>query len=600
VVASVRRRVGVIGFVLALTVGGLLALPGPAGAVSTVTASEVSVGSPHDIAPRSHQNEPAVAIDANDPNILVAGSNDYIDQQPCPQDIATQIARCDDFSAGIGVSGVYFSFDSGQTWMQPTYTGWQARNCGTATVCPGSFGPIGRIPWYYEAGLIDDGDPAVAIGPKPVNGTFSWDNGSRVYYANLTSNFPGARGIPRGAEAVAVSRLDDPTPTRVQDKNNWYRPVIATEQQSTTAFTDKEQIWVDNASSSPFFGRAYVCYAEFRSLGHHNPGTEIAPLTVLVSRDGGNTWSKNQVQPADAGGHGQGGFGSSGCTVRTDSNGNVYVFAEQFQNPSLSGLPTHGKQIMFKSTDGGFHFSKAKTLFTITDPCSFVDPLSGRCVMDGFTGARTDLAAMPSVDIANGAPTGGDATNLIIDAWADASAGLNHEDARVAWSSDGGATWHGPTPVSLPGDRPMYAAPAISPSGDRAYVVYEAVTSPWEGDDVTTPRPWHGVFLSAAISGGGPGSWDVVYNGPLGDLRSSFPGHRFREERVGDYVYAAASRTYGVGLWIDVRNAAVCPAIQQWRAASLAQGSIVLPAPWPLTDCPATWGNMDVWSATTG
>ena len=51
--------------------------------------------------------------------------------------------------------------------MQPTYTGWQARNCGTATVCPGSFGPIGRIPWYYEAGLADDGDPAVAIGPKP-------------------------------------------------------------------------------------------------------------------------------------------------------------------------------------------------------------------------------------------------------------------------------------------------------------------------------------------------------------------------------------------------------------------------------------------------
>jgi hypothetical protein len=44
----------------------------------------------------------------------------------------------------------------------------------------------------------------------------------------------------------------------------------------------------------------------------------------------------------------------------------------------------------------------------------------------------------------------------------------------------------------------------------------------------------------------------------------------------------------------------VCPAIQQWRAASLAQGSIVIPAPWPLTDCPATWGNMDVWSATTG
>ena len=145
----------------------------------------------------------------------------------------------------------------------------------------------------------------------------------------------------------------------------------------------------------------------------------------------------------------------------------------------------------------------------------------------------------------------------------------------------------------------MYVAPAISPSGDRVYVVYEAVTSPWLGNDVATPRPYHGVFVSAPIVSGTPGAWATLYNGPLGDLRSSFPGHRFREERIGDYVYAAASRAYGVGLWIDVRNAAVCPAIQNWRAQSLAAGDIVIPAPWPLTDCPSTWGNMDVWAATT-
>src|SRR5437773_11423736 len=252
-VAHVSKLPRIASVLMALALASLVALPTPAGAGPAVTDTMVSVGSPSNIAPRSHQNEPAVAVDAHDPNVLVAGSNDYIDQQACPEDIATGIARCDDFTAGIGVSRVYFSFDSGQSWIQPTYTGWQARNCGTATVCPGSFGPIGRIPWYYEAGLIDDGDPAIAIGPRLENGTFSWSNGSRVYYANLTSNFPGKQGLPRGFEGVAVSRLDDPTPTSVLDKSSWLPPVIVTAQQSSTAFTDKEQIWADNAASSPFF-----------------------------------------------------------------------------------------------------------------------------------------------------------------------------------------------------------------------------------------------------------------------------------------------------------------------------------------------------------
>src|SRR5437867_3129145 len=67
VAASVRTRVEVMGVVFALGVVGLLALPVPAGAGSAVTASEVSVGSPHNIAPRSHQNEPVVAMDAHQP-----------------------------------------------------------------------------------------------------------------------------------------------------------------------------------------------------------------------------------------------------------------------------------------------------------------------------------------------------------------------------------------------------------------------------------------------------------------------------------------------------------------------------------------------------
>jgi len=98
----------------------------------------------------------------------------------------------------------------------------------------------------------------------------------------------------------------------------------------------------------------------------------------------------------------------------------------------------------------------------------------------------------------------------------------------------------------------------------------------------------------------GPGPWSTAYNGPLGDLRGTYPGHDIYQERVGDYVYAAASRAYGVGVWTDARDAAVCDAVQDYRAASFAAGELALPAPWPLAVCPAGFGNTDTWAATTG
>src|SRR6266516_2878754 len=156
----------------------------------------VSNGSPSTPFPQNKQNEPAIAVDANNPSILVAGSNDEIDLAPC-------VGSSCPFTPGVGVSGIYFSSDSGTSWTQPTYTGWSARS-GTPGV-----GPIGTLPKYFESGLVSDGDPALAFGPRSgLGGTFSWSNGERLYYANLTENFPGTQSF-KGFEAIAVSRTDD-------------------------------------------------------------------------------------------------------------------------------------------------------------------------------------------------------------------------------------------------------------------------------------------------------------------------------------------------------------------------------------------------------
>jgi hypothetical protein len=370
-------------------------------------------------------------------------------------------------------------------------------------------------------------------------------------------------------------------------------PVIASSRTSATSFEDKEQIWADNAESSPFFGNVYVCVDDFRSNSRGRASSQT--VSVDVSTDGGNTWTVKQISTAET--NATRGF-HQGCTVRTDSEGNVYVFYTHF----AIGLPGFGAHTMQKSTDGGRTWSRPRDILPANDACFDFDPVYGRCVADGYAGARIDLLSAPSVDIANGAPTGEDATDEIVDVWNDGSLGLNNEKTLFSYSMNGGDDWTDPAIISLAGDRPIYAAPAIAPDGSRVYAMYEALTDPWRGDDFDASRGYRGVFLSAELGDdGAPGAWSTLFEGSNGDIRGTYPGHDIYQERVGDYVYAAASRDYGVGVWSSAYDAAVCPAVQEWRAESFAAGERVLPgAPWPLADCPDTFGNVQILAVSNG
>jgi hypothetical protein len=454
--------------------------------------------------------------------------------------------------------------------MQPTYTGLSGRN-GVIE----QNGPIGSIPNYEAAGLVSDGDPTLQFGPRPdSHGHFSWANGARLYYGNLTSNLNEKRSetFP-GFEAVAVSHTDDLAAAAAGSNAAWSAPVIVTKQNSAL-FSDKPNVWADNASSSPHFGSVYTCNIAFRS----SKKEFSSPVMFTRSTNGGVSFSAPNQLTAATGNPRQ--IGRQGCAIRTDSKGTVYVFWEG----AVNGRPM---QMMDRSFDGGVKFERPRAIQSVTNVGVF-ETVQNDIAFDGVTGARTN--SFPSVDIANGAPTGADATNVIAMTWSDARAGLNKEQALVSLSGDGGNTWTAPVNAAASGDRPDFPAIALAPDGSAIYITYDGFLQPFQTDN-SAPRMFQGVVRAATLSGTTPGAFVTRERGQAGDARAS-SSNSLEAEFLGDYNYVEATRTHAVAVYNDARNGANCPAEDEYRDSEMTETP--LPPPAPATDCPATFGNSDI------
>jgi hypothetical protein len=544
--------------------------------------AEVTVGSNDAVMLQNKQNEPWVAINPVNTSQLAAGVNDNIDLEGCNN-------RTDNtcpFTDGVGGSGVYFS-TGGASWTQPTYSGYSFRSCvgvpGSADSCtPTQPGPIGTLPGYFEARLVSDGDPAVVFGPKRGAAGFSWSNGTRLYYANLTSNFQAERNEElKGFEGIAVSRTDN-------FGTSWLAPVVISKQ-SGSAFSDKESITVDDASqTSSFFGSVYVCYTAFRSVGG-----APNPIFVALSRDGGDTWAQRQLSEASNTGLGS---GRQGCDVATDSHGVVYVVWRGGESPKTNPPLFDRGLFMSRSFDGGDSWEMPRQVAAVQE-CGLLDVNQGRRSFDGLGGARVSLNA--SLDIANGAPTGLGAPNTLALTWCDgptprAPAGGPNEDALLQLSNDQGETWTTPVNVAETGDRPDFPSVAISPDGTDLYLTYMAFHAPWQPTTASL-RMMEGVVRHSNLSGLTIGGFATVHRGDSGDARGSST-NGLAAEFLGDYNYVDATNDFAYAVWNDVRNAADCPAIDTFRQNF--QSSSPTPAPAPQQACPLVgtdvFGNSDI------
>jgi len=497
--------------------------------------------------PTNKQNEPTVAI-APDGTHALAGSNDEQKQPACgpgTQRGSTAPGSDCSFFPNVGTNGIYASSNAGATWtnlgLLPGYT-----DTGTS-VAPSA----GALATSAPAGsLVSDGDPVIVFGPQPgANGTFSYDNGPRAYYEGLASYSTAGRPGNQLAEQIAVSISDD-------YGASWYDPIIAA-QSNGNVFNDKNDIWADRNPNSPFFGRVYATYTEFRSI----PST-AEPVVLVYSTDGGLTWSKQHQVSSAYNNRARG--GRQGSVVRTGPDGTVYVIFEDSDNKLGS------QQVVVVSHDGGKSFGKKISIAALTD-------LAAAIPGSNF---RTDSFASAGVDQTNGA---------VYVSWSDAAGGSGR--ITVSRGTNGGTTWSAPMTVSTAAEGyAFFQGLDVAPNG-RIDVGYQALiaTNPAYGTGSATINSYYVSSTNGGTTWSAPLKVSSVGSDPAASAQNNLALQFW-----GDYNTLASTNDTALFIYTDSRNGVDCPAVDAYQRGLDGTGAATA-KPAPGTDCPAQFGNTDAY-----
>jgi hypothetical protein len=274
-------------------------------------------------------NEIAIAVDPEDGDHLLAGSNDYY----------YRFNNSTGARQALVPTGFFTSFDGGATWLD------------------------GQIPVRSGNGA---GDPAPAFDAKH-------DVALMAQLENV-----GGQGGPYVSQGdVSVSHSHDGGVT-------WSEPV--TVMMGTGAgigpankavFWDKEWIAVDNNPGSDHYGRIYVTATKF--INALQGSYDSSPIYVSYSDNGGHTWSApKRISGAD-----------SSCTFQSTGT-NTACDEDQFSYPEVASDGTVYVQFLNGQNDGqwevDFDFDSQLMLVKSTDGgVTWSDPVAAVQLEDGLS-----------------------------------------------------------------------------------------------------------------------------------------------------------------------------------------------------------------------
>jgi hypothetical protein len=256
---------------------------------------------------RRQGNEPTVAIDPTNPDVVVAGWNDY-----CQTDLAA------------GWMGLAFSTDRGTTWADSTLPGYPLDDSAEGRISP-------------LKGRTDAGDPLVAF-----------DNDGRLFAGGIAFN----RVRPQLGSVFVATYGANPGPAGVSGQlPKDYRRTVIVGKAGTPAisgiFQDKPMLEVDRSTASPHEGNVYFCWSKFQGNGRNK-------IYFARSTDHGRSFSRGQIVSD--------GF-VQGCDIAVERDGDVYVSWRSF---AANGTGRVDGMSVVRSADGGVRFSRPVRIASFT------------------------------------------------------------------------------------------------------------------------------------------------------------------------------------------------------------------------------------------